>query len=257
MVYIQKGIKNEIDFANLMDNKLIRQLPEDLQDLICTLFNNVDINSRVECWKSSYYEKADIKLKINNEIKGISIKTGHDCSMHQESIIKLFPYLTKIGFENSTLGVLEDFLDGYVNGERVNSSIYIKYNSEKIQILKTKLNNYYVKVNLIIRFIFQGTEIQNYDCDAIIYGYPSDFIWATKNEILKYLIEFSTKETEYLNFSALNIKSYDRNLQNNPRKLNKQKEIQVKWHTLEEDLKTIVRLRKKTNISDKNTNKTS
>lgn len=251
MINIQKGIINEKDFANLIDNKIISQLPTDLQNLIKALFPIADISSRIDCWKSTYYEKADIKIKINNEIKGISIKTGHNCSMHQESIDKLFPFLTKIGFEKSTLEIFEDFMEGYVNGKRVSSTIYIENNSKTIQILRNKLNNYYIKVNLIIRFIFQGTEIQNYDCDAIIYGTPSKYIWATKDEILKYLIEYPIQKANYLNFSALNIKNYDRNLRNNPLKKRSQREIQVKWYTLEEDFKNIAKLRNENNTIKK------
>ena len=119
---------------------------------------------------------------------------------------------------------------GKINGKKVNSEAYIEKNREKIEELKEAFNDYYIKINLLIRFIFQGTEVQNYDCDAIIYGTPKSFIWATKNEVLKHLIEFIPQETRYINISALNIKCYDRNLRNNPRRKECQDKIQVKWY---------------------------
>lgn len=242
---MQKGFINEKNFANLLDHKKVKQVPEELRKLIFAIFTNVDINDKIDCWQSEYYEKADIKIKINNEIKGISIKTGIYCSMHQESIDSFYPFLRKIGIEENIIKKFNDFLLGYVNGKRVDSLTYISSHTEEIKQIKRRLNSYYIKINLILRFIFQGTERQNYDCDAIIHGTPEKFIWATKDEILEYLIKYSEQKENIINFSALNIKCYDRNLRNNLKRKSKQNEIQVKWYTLKKDLSIIKEIRDK------------
>lgn len=240
---IQKGIQNEINFANTIDGKKLRELSLDMQELIRVLFKNVYEDGIIECWKSKYNEKADIKIKINNEIKGVSIKTGHECSMHQESTTKFYNFLLKIGVEKQTINYFDEFMKGIVNEKKVNSATFIAHNEAKINQIRKEFNNYYVKTNLIIRFIFQGTELQKYDCDAIIYGTPQKFLWATKDEILKLLVEYQVKVPNYINISALNIKNYDRNLRESKKKINKESQIQVKWYTLENDFKYMTKLR--------------
>lgn len=240
---MQAGIKNEYDFKNLIDGKQVKSLPTNLQNLLYALFNNIEDDSFISCWCSKFVEKSDIKIRINEEIKGISIKTGINCSVHQEHIDKFKQFLIKIGVDNTIIMEFNSFIEGIVNGNRVDSITYIKANSESINIIKNTFNDYYTKINLLIRFLFQGTEIHRYDCDAIIYGTPSNFIWGTKSEILKYLIEYSPKDSVYINLSALYIKCYDRNLKNNPQKIERQKNIQVKWYTIKEDLGQITKIR--------------
>lgn len=240
---LQAGIKNEYDFKNLIDGKQVKDLSTNIQNLLFALFNNIENNAFVSCWRSKYVEKSDIKIKINEEIKGISIKTGINCSMHQEHLDKFKQFLIKVGVDNSIIMEFNNFIEGKVNGNRVDSITYIKANSKSINIIKNTFNDYYTKINLLIRFLFQGTEIHKYDCDAIIYGVPSNFIWGTKSEILKYLIEYPTKESLYINLSSLYIKCYDRNLKNNPQKLERQKNIQVKWYSIKEDLGQITKIR--------------
>lgn len=245
---MQKGFKNEKNFAKVLDNKKVNQLPLKFREIIYTLFKNTNQDSFVECWQSKYFEKADIKIKINNEVKGISIKTGKYCSMHQETIYSLYPFFKKIGIEENIIKKFDKYLQGYVNGKRVDAVTYTFHHYNEIREIFDKLNEYYVKVNLILRFIFQGTEKQNYGCDAIILGTPDNFLWATKDEILDYLIKYPKQETIYLKFSALNIKSYDRNLKNNLTKKAKQNEIQVKWYTIKDDLEIIEKAREKNRL---------
>ncbi len=230
------GFQNEENFKNLLDHKKVKDLPKNMQQLLQALFQEISMESFVYCWRSKYLEKADIKIKIENVIKGISIKSGHQCSIHQEHKNKFYKFLLKIGVDNKIVSLFDEFMIGEVNKKKVSSKIYIMENQEKINRVRIAFNDYYVKINLIMRFLFQGTEIQNYDCDAIIYGTPSDFIWATKNEILKYLVEYNSYDNQYIAISALNIKCYDRNLRNNPLKIINQEKIQIKWYSLKEDI---------------------
>lgn len=241
---MQKGFMNEKKFAKIIDKNKIKDLNVNIQNLIYAIFKDIEEDDTVECWTSKYFEKADIKIKINNEIKGVSIKTGKYCSMHQESTESLYPFFRRIGIEEKIMKSLDSFLIGKVNDKRVDAITYIFHNYEEIKKIKDSLNNYYIKVNLILRFLFLGTEKQNYGCDAIIYGIPNSFLWATKEEILEYLINYANSHEIFIRFSALNLKSYDRNLRNNEEKKTKQNEIQIKWNTIKIDLQNIEKLRK-------------
>ncbi len=245
---MQKGFINEKKFAKMLDKNKIKELNANIQDLIYAIFIDVGEDDIVECWTSKYFEKADIKIKINNEIKGVSIKTGKYCSMHQESTDSLYPFFRRIGIDERIINKLDNFLIGEVDGKRLDAITYIFHNYDEIKMIKETLNNYYIKVNLILRFLFQGTEKQKYGCDAIIYGVPNKFTWATKEEILEYLVNYDNNHEVYLKFSALNLKSYDRNLRNNEMRKTKQNEIQIKWCTINADLENIKKLR----VSNKN-----
>lgn len=240
---MQYGIKNEVYFANAFNGKRVKDLPLEMQKLIYAIFDNVGESSIIECWRSHYLEKADIKIKINGNIKGISIKTGKNCSMHQENYKKFSDFLIKLGLNYEDINILHKFIIGKMNNKKVNSKIYIENNLNEIKLIRNKFNDYYIKTNLLIRFIIQGTEIQNYDCDALIHGTPDSFLWATKSEILKYLVDYNIDKYDFINISALNFKCYDRNLRNNSERKKHEEDIQIKWYTIKQDLAKITKLR--------------
>lgn len=242
---MQYGIKNEIYFANTLNGKKVKDLPQEMQELIYAIFDNVREYSVIECWRSHYLEKADIKIRINGNVKGISIKTGKNCSMHQEHYKKFSDFLIKLGVDYEFINILHRFIIGKINNKKVNSKTYIENNLKEIELIRNKFNDYYIKTNLLIRFIIQGTELQNYDCDAIIHGTPNNFLWATKSEILKYLIDYNIDKYDYINISALNFKCYDRNLRNNIERKKHEEDIQIKWYTIKEDLTNITKSRNK------------
>ena len=237
---MQKGIKNEYAFANYFDNKKIKDLNFQSQELILTLYGkDIDKNQKIECWRSKYIEKADIKIRIKGIIKGISIKTGHQCSMHQENKATFYQFLTKIGVSDDIIYKFDNFMTGRSNNTRLNGRDYMNSHSKDINEIIEAFNQYYVKTNLIIRFLFLGNDDQKYGCDAIIYGYPHNFLWATKDEILFYLANNPSKLVGCIYVSQLNIKCYDRNLKNNISRIKNQDDIQVKWYTLIEDIEKI------------------
>jgi len=246
----QNGIQNEIDFVKSLNGKKLYQLSKNMQDLLKVIFLDINSKSTIACWQSKYYEKADIKIKINNELRGLSIKTGRFCSMHQESTKKFYPFLIKIGVDTKIINLFDNFMHGTINNKKVDASTYIKYHEPEITVIRKTFNEYYTKANLIIRFLFQGTEIQKYDCDAIIYGTPTNFLWATKHEILNFLLNYEIKKYNHINISALNIKNYDRNLKNIKSRKEKENQIQVKWYFLKEDLMYIIKLREAKNIKN-------
>jgi len=87
---MQRGFENEMKFAKEFDNKQIYKLSLAFKEIIYAIFKDINRSDYIECWQSKYYEKADIKIRIKNEIKGISIKSRKYCSMHQETTHILF-----------------------------------------------------------------------------------------------------------------------------------------------------------------------
>ncbi len=247
---MKEGFENEKNFAYYFNNKKVQDLPPKAKDLIYAIFSNIQENDLVLCWCSKYLEKADIKIKINGIVKGISIKSGQQCSMHQEKIESFNKFLLRIGVEEQIILKFTRFIYGKINNKKVDTKTYINHFSNEIEEIKKSFNSYSNKIHLITRFIFHGTELQLYDCDALIYGVPNDFCWATKNEILKYLIDYPNMNTNFLNVSLLNIRCYDRNITNDLNRKNKENKIQVKWLTLPRDIAYISKLREANSIKN-------
>lgn len=248
---MQRGHQIEEDFKNALDNKRVNEISRDLQQLLYNIFNDINDNDLIQCWRSKYLEKADIKVKINNTIKGISIKSGYNCSMHQENIDKIIPYFEKIGIEDHIINMLYSFIIGKINNKKVNAKTYIEHYPKEIKILTEELNKFFIKSSLITRFVIQGTEIQRYGCDCIIYGTPDSFLWANKDELLYFLVKKKQVSSNSISIGSLNLKSYDRNLKNEPNRTSKERDIQIKWYTIKEDLLYITKIREVNNLKIK------
>lgn len=68
------GKRNEYDFIYKLNNKKIKDVDYLLRDMIETMFNDIDANDVIECYKLFEYEKHDICIKIKDQEKYISIK---------------------------------------------------------------------------------------------------------------------------------------------------------------------------------------
>lgn len=237
------GIANEINFVKKLDKKMVKELNRNFQEMLYTLFENLKEDDYIECWKSKYQEKADIKIRINGNIKGISIKMGKSNSVHQEHINSLSTYLLNIGLSKNKVEKLRAYIFGIINGMQVNAKVYKQKRYNDIIELKNSLADLYIKICLVIRFLFRGKETQIYDADAIIHGTPDDFLWATKSEILNYLIKYPDGKTINVKVGPLFIQCRNRNLKDEANAKYAEEYVQVKWYCIHRDLYFITKAR--------------
>ena len=85
------GFENEMEFVRTFNNKRVKNL-----DFIESLFGIVSADSLIKCWKVSGYSKVDIRIKIENIIKNISIKKGVKGEVHVEHIDTFFEFLKSV-----------------------------------------------------------------------------------------------------------------------------------------------------------------
>ena len=168
---------------------------------------------------------------------------GESNSVHQEHINCLTNYLLNIGVSKKVVQYLQAYIDGKIEGKQVNAKTYKKLKEKEIIKIKKALSDLYVKISLEIRFLFKGREEQIYDADAIIHGTPNNYLWATKSEILKYLIDYPDGKTINVKVGPLFIQCRNRNLKNNFFSKYAENYIQVKWYNLKKDLYFITRRR--------------
>lgn len=237
------GIANEINFVKKLDGKKVEELNQNFKEMLYLLFDDLKEDDIIECWKSKYKEKADIKIRVHDDIKGISIKMGESNSVHQEHINSLSNFLLNAGLSSKNVERLRSYIFGIIDGTQVSAKIYKQKRYKDIIELKNSLADLYIKICLIIRFLFRGKERQIYDADAIIHGTPDDFLWATKSEIINYLIKYPDGNTVNVKVGPLFIQCRNRNLKKESNAIYAEEYIQVKWYCINRDLYFITKNR--------------
>ena len=80
------GYQNEEEFAHYLNHKKYGRINPIFQELLSAIYGNLDFNDIIYSWVNYSKKKADIYVKINGFVRGISIKKGVKNSVHVESI---------------------------------------------------------------------------------------------------------------------------------------------------------------------------
>lgn len=68
----KNGFENETNFVNKINNKRFNELDYNLQLFINDLYDSVNANSKIKCFKNEKLQKYDIIININDNIKRVS-----------------------------------------------------------------------------------------------------------------------------------------------------------------------------------------
>ncbi len=200
----------------------------------------MDFSDSIICWVNKSKRKADIYIKINNLVRGISIKKGVKNSVHVENIETFIEFLKKMGISNNiiTMYLNYHYADGTINGTgktRLSSSEYRNKYQNEVDIINQEFNKDKYIDKFINRFVLQGNKSE-YEVDAIIYGVVDDFIWITNDEI-KYIIKkHILDDISSLHISCLSIQPMSRNLNYNSKYEFCRHHIQIKWYNLSDQI---------------------
>lgn len=249
------GFKNEEEFVEYLNGKLVKEVHPIFQELFNTLYKNISSQDKIICWLDFNKRKADMYVKINNIIKGISIKKGIKNSVHVEHIDDFIEFMNKLGVEEN---IIKEYLkyhyaDGTMNGsgeKRLSSIEYRQKNQCSLDYINSKLNiNEYID-KFTERFILKGNR-SNYEIDAIIYGVVDDFIWITNNEIRYIIKKHLDDNISSLHISCLSIQPLTRNLNYSKKNEYGRNHIQVKWYNIADQIiEVMATYRKMKNIYD-------
>ena len=73
----KSGFDNENELITELNNKRVNELNSNLKNFIYFLFYDLDGNERISAYTGISGQKPDIIIKINNEIKNVSVKIGN------------------------------------------------------------------------------------------------------------------------------------------------------------------------------------
>ncbi len=238
------GYQNEEEFAYYLNEKKFGRVHPIFQDLLYKLYKNIDFNDTIICWVNKSKRKADIYIKVNHLVRGISIKKGIKNSVHVESITMFTKFLKEIGMDDNIIHkfLYYHFADETINGSgkiRLSSVEYRKRYQQDIDIINKEFNKKKYIDKFINRFILQGNKSE-YEVDAIIYGVVDDFIWIT-NEEIKYIIKKHLLDNwPSLHISCLSLQSMSRNLNYNSKYDFCRYHIQIKWYNLSDQIMEVM-----------------
>lgn len=234
------GYKNEEEFAEYLNGKNFGRIYPVFQELLYKLYGKIDFDDTITCWVNKSKRKADIYIKVNNYVRGISIKKGVKNSVHVESIEEFVSFLKNMKVNNEVINkfLKYHYADGTTNGtgkKRISSMEYREKYQEDIDYINKEFNKEEYIDKFINRFVLQGNKSE-YEVDAIIYGVVDDFIWITNKEI-KYIIKNHLYDiVSSLHISCLSIQPMARNLNYNPKYEFARNYIQIKWYNLADQI---------------------
>lgn len=236
----RNGFENELDIRNELNNRKVKELNIMYRKFIDDLFINIKDEDMITCYCDYRKKKYDIVIKINNEVKRISIKKGVKNSVHVEGISSFIDFLISNSIShNSVINYLEyHYADGTINGRgqnRVSASEYKLTNQSKIDLINEEINQDAILEKAIDRFILRGN-LSVKSIDAILFGVKDDFIWIKKEDIKKLILSKKNTYSSAVHFGPLTVQPLDRCLNRNEKYEAKRFSIQVKWYNLVDDI---------------------
>jgi hypothetical protein len=233
-------IDTEYEFVMLLNNKKIKELDLNTQELIYSIFDNVNDKEIIKAWKNHLKQKTDIMIKIGKTIKGISLKKGSRNSVHVEPLSTFVKYLRENEIPESIIKkyVQYHYADGTIkgNGMKRMSSYEYKYNNmNDIELINKYFNESKLIKKSIERFVLKGTNSM-YEIDALCMGEANDYLWITKKQIKEILENNTNLESTGPHISSLFVQPQTRNLNYNRLYESKRHCVQIKWYSLFDDI---------------------
>ena len=230
------GYDNEYEFVKYFNNKVVKELDPTSHDLITTIFNLKSDDSLIKCWRNHLPQKADILIKIEDHIKGVSIKKGIKNSVHAESIVSFSSFLKKLGISEDIIDEYKyyHYADGTKNGTgdmRYSGEWYKNNYPEQIQRINDEFNKPDIILAAADRFIITGTN-GIYPISALIYGEANDYIWISANDIKKILLSKKDLQSSGVHIGSLQVQPQNRCLNKNPLYEKDRNKVQIKWYNL-------------------------
>lgn len=233
------GVHNEIEFVKYLNGKKVQDVHPLWRDLLFDLYPTIRPHYSIMCWKNPRREKTDIMIRINGITKNISIKKGVKNSVHVESISSFMALLNKFHIsKKSYFAYLRyHFADGTCNGTgsvRASSEEYKEKHQAEIDALNQEWNTDKILNAITERFLLGNGEKQK--VDVLIYGVIDDFIWVTKEDIRKIILQKKDTYSSGPHFGPLSCQPMNRCLNRNPKYERNRFFVQIKWYNLADDI---------------------
>lgn len=234
------GFDNEFEFVKYLNCKRVGELNPMFRELIDKIFYGINDDDIIKCWKNHYPQKSDIFIKIRNSLKGISIKMGSKNSVHVDPISEFIHFLIENGVPRDIIikYLKYHYADGTTNGsgnKRLSVLEYKKNHQDDIDEINKYFNNEELLKKAIDRFVTKGNN-SKYNISALLHGRVFDFLWITKDDIIKIILSKKDIYSSAVHFGPLVCQPKSRCLNYNPLYEKDRFSVQIKWYSLNDDI---------------------
>lgn len=196
-----KGFDIELDIIDEINGKKYSELNDFMKECIKFMFPKVKNKDIITAYKYDVHAKTDIIISVNNQEKGVSIKSGNAKQVHEEGIKSFVFFLRSLNISQETQKTILYYHYGDLTmtgtGQR-------RFDYEQLQqmmagpikVANMELNNPEIIRKTVERFLFTGGYESTKAVDYIIFGNERYGSIASKEEIIKYAL---LKNTSYLN----------------------------------------------------------
>lgn len=205
----------ESDFlaAAAFNHKTPAQLNGNLRALVKAAFPNCKDDDVIQCGICNRFSKPDIYLQIDGIRRYISLKSGGSESVHTEHVKNVILFLRSIGISAATQKTLlrYHYGDGTLTGtgevRHLASELYPMM-KEEIARANKELNQFRIIEASLDRFVFQGNPIHPYAAEFIAFGDPTYFVFASKEDIVKGVLNDKYDHINYPHIGPLMIQPF-------------------------------------------------
>ena len=245
MLKSENGFVVENLLISALNNKKVKELNDNLKEMLEKLFGDIDEDEIVECEKFKGFFKPDIVITYQGNKKYVSVKSGNAVTVHEEQLSTFVSFLHKTGFSKEALDTVKlyQYGDGTTDGtgeKRMNwREVYEKY-ADKIKKANIEFNRDKMKVYKVMdRLLFQGVDVEAIQADAIYHGDVDNGVLVTKDSVDGYFAFKEWNQYDALHIGPFFLKPHSRFVgvpDDRIKNEHLRHKIQINWSNMKADM---------------------
>ena len=236
------GVRNETELVESLNNKKVKQLNNNLQNFIKSLFKEKTPNEKITCKLTDNYIKPDLLIEYGSQAAYVSVKSPRSNEMHMEDIKSFILFLRSLNVSKETQKtlLLYQFGDGTMDGsgkKRKNYHEVYDWLQERIKAANEELNDRFDLIEKVVeRVIFQGVDITAHEAEFIYLGNVDFGVTVSKKQVMTYLKNKPFNFYENLHIGPILLRPHARYSNREVVSDERRKQIVCYWTHFPEDL---------------------
>ena len=239
---IDSGTKFEAQMIDALNNKRFDDLSANLQNIIKTMFPNVEKSNIITSEHCEPYGKPDIKVTINDETHFLSLKTGTSKMIHCEAFEKFLLKVKDIGVTEKTISILKRFQYGDDTEDGTGKKRYsyeelfplmfndFRYANQDLNYSNEKM------VQFVDILVFKGNYPEYPSADFIYHGNIEYGVIVSREQVLRHLRRKNYDYMKNLHIGPIQFHPYARYVDFKENYPEKREKTNFKWINFESDL---------------------
>lgn len=231
-----------------LNNRQVKDLSNNMKNLLRCLFGVVDDRKFVKCYKVDDAFKTDFVIEYDERKRNVSMKSGKAAIVHNEIISNFTSFLRSKGISERTIETIHLFHygDGTTDGSSENERKSYKDISlalgDRIKEANKELNkDMEFILQVLERCVFKGANEDNLEADAVYFGDKEYGVIATKNQFIRNTRRRGFDFYEHLHIGPILIRPHSRYVSKEITYQRNRDRLVCYWPNLREDIEYMAR----------------